>query len=778
MVRRAPWSPRGPGRLSRARTPRAGAVHGRRVSLLPPCTRGCQVSLLLLLLLDRPFTVRAVYPFPATAVAWPCRTMAEESQAKIWFLKTEILRLNKSAGKETAQHPAIFSTESRISELRRRISIEQSLNTGAARIVRGSIKGGRKSQTVRNQASKNQKESIQKLHLMNRSLNRLTGIDDRLKMQQGHAACSVSSASADAGCATAGPAPAVPAQKQKQGITGRLFVRVLRADGLSLADFDSQKPDMFVVVKAGNEIRHCTRSWTKPYTFPEWHEAFEFDVQRQHECEFQCYLKKGLMCGVQFIALEHFVDGEQHAMRVPLEPQGTLEISVMFKNTLVFQNGGGIQRQKRPWRLQNPRGVRARFQRKGSRQQRASMKSHQSLRSGSTSSPLGDLLDLHAASSAASAASESMLAGDAGSPLQRSVSHDETTFAALDGSGGGSSKLQMDDFNLIAVLGRGHFGKVVLAERKVTRQLCAIKSLKKADVLGRDELDSLVVERKILRLVSQHKNPFLIELYATFQTETHVCFAIEYAAGGDLLSYIQRGKFDEPRSRFYGACVVLGLKFLHEHRIVYRDIKLDNLLIDATGYLKIADFGLCKVGVGYGDKTSTFCGTPEFVAPEVLTDDSYTRSVDWWGVGVLLYEMMVGEAPFTGRDEDEMFDAIVSAEVEYPYTMSIRATNIVRKLLQKNPLKRLGSGPADAKDVMQHVFFHDTNWARLGKKRVAAPFVPKLDSNQDVSCFDSEFTSGAPKLSPVHDDDCSIIDDAFEGFSFTVNWLGRRDTAV
>ncbi|KAJ1172883.1 hypothetical protein NDU88_004725 [Pleurodeles waltl] len=139
--------------------------------------------------------------------------------------------------------------------------------------------------------------------------------------------------------------------------------------------------------------------------------------------------------------------------------------------------------------------------------------------------------------------------------------------------------------------------------------------------------------------------------------------------------------------RFYSACVVLGLQFLHDHKIVYRDLKLDNLLLDTEGYVKIADFGLCKEGMGFGDRTSTFCGTPEFLAPEVLTDTSYTRAVDWWGFGVLVYEMMVGESPFPGDDEEEVFDSIVNDEVRYPRFLSTEAIGIMRRNTSLAPIQ-------------------------------------------------------------------------------------------
>ncbi|NXT31961.1 PKN2 kinase, partial [Pelecanoides urinatrix] len=241
-------------------------------------------------------------------------------------------------------------------------------------------------------------------------------------------------------------------------------------------------------------------------------------------------------------------------------------------------------------------------------------------------------------------------------------------------------QFSLKDFRCCAVLGRGHFGKVLLAEYKNTNEMFAIKALKKGDIVARDEVDSLMCEKRIFETVNSVRHPFLVNLFACFQTKDHVCFVMEYAAGGDLMMHIHTDVFSEPRAVFYAACVVLGLQYLHEHKIVYRDLKLDNLLLDTEGFVKIADFGLCKEGMGFGDRTSTFCGTPEFLAPEVLTETSYTRAVDWWGLGVLIYEMLVGESPFPGDDEEEVFDSIVNDEVRYPRFLSTEAISIMRRV--------------------------------------------------------------------------------------------------
>ncbi|XP_035911789.1 serine/threonine-protein kinase N isoform X2 [Anopheles stephensi] len=330
----------------------------------------------------------------------------------------------------------------------------------------------------------------------------------------------------------------------------------------------------------------------------------------------------------------------------------------------------------------------------------------------------------------------------------------------------------MDSFRLLSVLGRGHFGKVILAQYKNSGEYFAIKALKKGDIIARDEVESLLSEKRIFEVANTMRHPFLVNLFSCFQTEQHVCFVMEYAAGGDLMMHIHTDVFSEPRAVFYAACVVLGLQYLHESKIIYRDLKLDNLLLDTEGYVKIADFGLCKEGMGFGDRTGTFCGTPEFLAPEVLTETSYTRAVDWWGLGVLIFEMLVGESPFPGDDEEEVFDSIVNDEVRYPRFLSLEAIAIMRRLLRKNPERRLGSSERDAEDVKRQAFFRNIVWDDLLLRKVKPPFVPTVRSPEDVSNFDEEFTSEKPALTPPKDPRVLTETEQtyFKDFTYMADW--------
>uniref|UniRef100_A0A452GZF4 Protein kinase N1 n=1 Tax=Gopherus agassizii TaxID=38772 RepID=A0A452GZF4_9SAUR len=309
-----------------------------------------------------------------------------------------------------------------------------------------------------------------------------------------------------------------------------------------------------------------------------------------------------------------------------------------------------------------------------------------------------------------------------------------------------TTPLTLDEFRFLAVLGRGHFGKVLLSEYSHTGELYAIKALKKGDIVARDEVESLMCEKRIFETVNSSRHPFLVNLFACFQTPEHVCFVMEYTAGGDLMMHIHTDVFTEPRATFYAACVVLGLQFLHERKIVPHPVK--GGLLNAWGGPQGLTLSPPRSGMGYGDRTSTFCGTPEFLAPEVLTDTSYTRTVDWWGLGVLIYEMLVGESPFPGDDEEEVFDSIVNDEVRYPRFLSTEAIGVMRRLLRRNPERRLGSSERDAEDVKKQPFFRVIDWEALLARQLPPPFVPIIKGREDISNFDEEFTAEAPALTP------------------------------
>ncbi|KAH8920753.1 hypothetical protein BT69DRAFT_1308956 [Atractiella rhizophila] len=331
-------------------------------------------------------------------------------------------------------------------------------------------------------------------------------------------------------------------------------------------------------------------------------------------------------------------------------------------------------------------------------------------------------------------------------------------------------KITLDDFNFLAVLGKGNFGKVMLAEEKRSQKLWAIKVLKKEFIIENDEVESTKSEKRVFLTAARERHPFLLGLHSCFQTETRIYFVMEYVSGGDLMLHIQREQFNTHRAKFYAAEVLLALEYFHKNGIIYRDLKLDNILLTLDGHIKLADYGLCKEEMWPGNTTSTFCGTPEFMAPEILLEQRYGMAVDWWAFGVLIYEMLLGQSPFRGDDEDEIFDAILEDEPLYPIQMPKDSVSILQKLLTRDPSKRLGSGPEDAEEIKRHLFFKTTNWDDVFHKRLTPPYFPSINGATDTSNFDQEFTREQPTLTPVHSTLSGQDQAEFNGFSWVAPW--------
>ncbi|XP_055546294.1 putative protein kinase C delta type homolog isoform X4 [Wyeomyia smithii] len=330
-------------------------------------------------------------------------------------------------------------------------------------------------------------------------------------------------------------------------------------------------------------------------------------------------------------------------------------------------------------------------------------------------------------------------------------------------------KYNVDDFHFLTVLGKGSFGKVFLAELRNTEYYYAVKCLKKDVVLEDDDVDCTLIERKVLALGTKH--PFLCHLFCTFQTDSHLFFVMEYLNGGDLMFHIQQsGRFTEARARFYAAEIVSGLKFLHRKGIVYRDLKLDNVLLDYDGHVRIADFGMCKLEIYLDRLADSFCGTPDYMAPEIIKGQKYNQAVDWWSFGVLVYEMLVGQSPFSGCDEDELFWSICNEIPWFPHFLSKEALKLLKSLLEKDATIRLGclNTMDEDSDIKYHQFFESIDWQKLERRGLEPPFKPQVRHPLDTQYFDKQFTRERARLTPIDRNILASMNQAqFEGFTYT-----------
>lgn len=299
------------------------------------------------------------------------------------------------------------------------------------------------------------------------------------------------------------------------------------------------------------------------------------------------------------------------------------------------------------------------------------------------------------------------------------------------------------DFLILKLIGKGTFGQVYQVKKKDTQRIYAMKVLSKKVIIQKKEVVHTLGERNILVRTAMTASPFIVGLKFSFQTPTDLYLVTDYMSGGELFWHLQReGRFQEARAKFYIAELILALQHLHDHDIVYRDLKPENILLDANGHIALCDFGLSKANLSQNDTTNTFCGTTEYLAPEVLLDEQgYTKMVDFWSLGVLVFEMCCGWSPFYAEDTQQMYKNIAFGKVRFPRdALSTEGRNFVKGLLNRNPKHRLGAN-GDAKELMDHPFFADINWETLCRKQVIPPFKPQLQSDTDTSNFDPEFTN-------------------------------------
>ena len=285
-------------------------------------------------------------------------------------------------------------------------------------------------------------------------------------------------------------------------------------------------------------------------------------------------------------------------------------------------------------------------------------------------------------------------------------------------------EVKLEDFKVLKVIGRGSFGKVCLVEYLPTHETYAMKSLKKDVLIEQEQIENTLLEKEILQTIDY---PLLCGLVFCFQTDERIYFILPFLSGGELFQHLRKFRtFDEEKVRFYGAQIALALEYLHSKGIVYRDLKPENILMDDQGYLKLADFGMAKKLKG-DEKAMSFCGTPEYLAPEIITMEGHDKMADWWSFGILLFEMLCGLPPFYVENLDKMYELIKNSSVKFPrrITLSEEAKDVIRKLLEKNPKKRLGS-QSGIEEIKSHPFFASIDFNLVEQKKMKAPFVPEL----------------------------------------------------
>lgn len=312
-------------------------------------------------------------------------------------------------------------------------------------------------------------------------------------------------------------------------------------------------------------------------------------------------------------------------------------------------------------------------------------------------------------------------------------------------------KVTMDDFDIVKVLGRGAFGKVMLVKKKddTSKKLYALKTWKKADIVKANQVEHTMTERFVLEHI---ESPFLAHMSYAWQTPEKLYVVMDYLTGGEIFFWIQKQrKFTESRARLCLAECCLAIKAMHDKNVIHRDLKPENILLDSDGHVKVVDYGLAKgniTGAGEEGGTKTFCGTPEYVAPELVENRGHGKAVDWWALGVILFELLYGLPTFYDKNVKKMYTKILHDPIKFSSNVAVsdQAKDFIRKLLERNVMNRLGSSATGPQDVLNHPFFASLDMNQVQQRTVKPEFIPPRQKNDaDARNFDEEFTNEAPR---------------------------------
>eukprot|EP00923_Selenidium_pygospionis_P030260 GHVN01053757.1.p1 GENE.GHVN01053757.1~~GHVN01053757.1.p1 ORF type:complete len:521 (-),score=65.26 GHVN01053757.1:570-2132(-) len=324
-------------------------------------------------------------------------------------------------------------------------------------------------------------------------------------------------------------------------------------------------------------------------------------------------------------------------------------------------------------------------------------------------------------------------------------------------------QVKLDDFINEGKLGSGSYGKVLLVRDKVTNSLFAMKKLEKKRIKAKNQVEHTRTERHVMDLI---RHPFIVQLYFSFQTKTSLYLIMEYCPGGELFLHMhEHERFTEDVARFFSAQIVLALEHLHMKDIIYRDLKPENILLDKEGNARLTDFGLSKLGIADNNFTFSVCGTPEYIAPEILNQSGHGKAVDWWSLGTLLYEMLVGTPPFYSRDTKQMFRNIAGAPLKIPSYVSEPARDLLEQLFNRDPSQRLGGGPDDAGEIKRHPFFVDVDWDAMLARKAQPPLKPNGKLEEVINSKDGRHHTGSGGIDHL-DHEAKTKDEDFWGFTY------------
>ena len=335
-------------------------------------------------------------------------------------------------------------------------------------------------------------------------------------------------------------------------------------------------------------------------------------------------------------------------------------------------------------------------------------------------------------------------------------------------------KVTYSDFEPLKLLGRGSFGEVLLVRLKANKKVYAMKILNKKILKLKKQQAHTKTERDLMVKINC---PFIVNIKSAFQDASKLYIVSEFMQGGDMFYHMHDGQiiiFSNEKTRFYMIELVLALEALHKKNMVYRDLKPENILLDSKGHVKLTDFGLSKILETEDDKAYTICGTPQYLAPEILDKKGYDKAVDWWSLGCVMYEMLVGKLPYAIKRGVKMNKKIYDQGVDYK-NLNSNAKDLIQKLLVINPKERLGSGPNGSEDIKKHPFFKGVNWRDAWLKKLKPPFIPKLKSDTDLSYFDTMFTDepiDGPQRKYTNRD--REISNEYNGFSYVTGSVSNE----